>query len=272
MVTSLVHISMPSTSPGERPAAPAVPLIVNRKTVDPRDPGEHPGDPAQASDGRGDRLAPGARAIHVLCSQFAPVETTDDLLLVRSDAYELTSDGKMRPSLTAQGSSSHRTRTLTNWAPDFEQQFPAGAPSLRRCRRFKAEGDVTFSGRRSRGRCAGGRRVTSRTARYSADETGTADRIPIMKALAVRGEATLLSRRESPLGDERHTELVNLWADAAPWCPDHHPRRVGVNAANVRLLCSAGCSLSVTADVRAKDSLADVPDNRPLSDGSVGRP
>ena len=28
--------------------------------------------------------------------------------------------------------------------PDFEQRFPAGAPSLRRCRRFKVEGDVTF--------------------------------------------------------------------------------------------------------------------------------
>jgi hypothetical protein len=37
------------------------------------------------------------------------------------------------------------------------------------------------------------------------------------------------------------------------------------------LLRSAGCSLSVTAYVRAKDSLADVPDNRPLSNGSVGR-
>jgi UTP--glucose-1-phosphate uridylyltransferase len=28
--------------------------------------------------------------------------------------------------------------------PDFEQRFPAGAPSLRRCRRFDVEGDVTF--------------------------------------------------------------------------------------------------------------------------------
>jgi hypothetical protein len=36
-------------------------------------------------------------------------------------------------------------------------------------------------------------------------------------------------------------------------------------APNVRLLRAAGCSLSVTADVRAKGSSADVPDNRPLS-------
>jgi hypothetical protein len=37
-------------------------------------------------------------------------------------------------------------------------------------------------------------------------------------------------------------------------------------APNVRLLRAAGCSLSVTAEVRAKGSPADVPDNRPLSD------
>ena len=52
-------------------------------------------------------------------------------------------------------------------------------------------------------------------------------------------------------------------------------RRLGSrtkSAPNVRLLRSAGCSLSVTADVRAKGSSADVPDNRPLSDGRVGRP
>ena len=28
--------------------------------------------------------------------------------------------------------------------PDFERRFPAGAPSLRRCRRLVVEGDVTF--------------------------------------------------------------------------------------------------------------------------------
>ena len=41
--------------------------------------------------------------------------------------------------------------------------------------------------------------------------------------------------------------------------------RIKRYAPNVRLLRSAGCSLSVTADVRAKGSPTDVPDNRPLS-------
>jgi hypothetical protein len=48
--------------------------------------------------------------------------------------------------------------------------------------------------------------------------------------------------------------IVADLAEAATW-----------QGPNVRLLRSAGCSLSVTADVRAKGSPADVPDNRPLS-------
>jgi UTP--glucose-1-phosphate uridylyltransferase len=28
--------------------------------------------------------------------------------------------------------------------PDFEQRFPAGVPSLRRCQRLQIDGDVTF--------------------------------------------------------------------------------------------------------------------------------
>ena len=39
------------------PAAPALPLIVNRETVQPARPGQHPGDPAGVGDGRGDRLS-----------------------------------------------------------------------------------------------------------------------------------------------------------------------------------------------------------------------
>ena len=57
------------------------------------------------------------------------------------------------------------------------------------------------------------------------------------------------------------------------WDKPTAPARAPIRryAPNVRLLRSARCLLSVTADVRAKDSLADVPDNRPLSDAFAGR-
>ncbi|GEM_PF-6513870 len=87
---------------------------------------------------------PGARALQVPRSRFAPVKTTDDLLVVRSDAYELTSDGRMRPSFDGPAPVVTLDKDFYKLLPDFEQRFPAGAPSLRRCRRFQVDGDVTF--------------------------------------------------------------------------------------------------------------------------------
>ena len=126
------------------PAAPDLPLIVNRKTVDPRDPESTPVIQLESAMGAAIGSIPGARAVHVPRSRFAPVKTTDDLLLVRSDAYELTSDGQMRPRFSGQEPVVTLDENYYRLLPDFEQRFPAGAPSLRRCHRFDVEGDVTF--------------------------------------------------------------------------------------------------------------------------------
>jgi UTP--glucose-1-phosphate uridylyltransferase len=126
------------------PAAPDLPLIVNRKTVDPRDPESTSVIQLESAMGAAIGSIPGARAIYVPRSRFAPVKTTDDLLLVRSDAYELTSDGRMRPGFDGQEPVVMLDEIYYKLLPDFERRFPAGAPSLRRCRRFEVQGDVTF--------------------------------------------------------------------------------------------------------------------------------
>jgi UTP--glucose-1-phosphate uridylyltransferase len=72
------------------------------------------------------------------------VKTTDDLLVVRSDAYELTSDGRMRPGSDGPGPVATLDKDFYKLLPDFEQRFPAGPSSLRRCRGFEVDGDVTF--------------------------------------------------------------------------------------------------------------------------------
>jgi len=126
------------------PAAPALPLIVNRKTVDPRDPASTPVIQLESAMGAAIASIPGARAVHVPRSRFAPVKTTDDLLVVRSDAYELTSDGQLKPTFNGPGPVVTLDKACYRLLPDFELRFPAGAPSLRRCRRFEVEGDVTF--------------------------------------------------------------------------------------------------------------------------------
>ena len=100
------------------------------------------------------------------------MKTTSDLLVLRSDAYELTSDGRMKPSFDGPGPVVTLDKDLYKLLPGFEQRFPAGPPSLRRCRRFQVDGDVTFGA----GVVAVGdvrvrpARVTSGTARYSAGE------------------------------------------------------------------------------------------------------
>jgi UTP--glucose-1-phosphate uridylyltransferase len=126
------------------PAAPVLPLIANRKTVDPCDPASTPVIQLESAMGAAIGSIPGARAIHVPRARFAPVKSTDDLLVVRSDAYELTGDGQMRRSFDGPGPVVTLDKDFYQLLPDFQQRFPAGAPSLRRCRRFEVKGDVTF--------------------------------------------------------------------------------------------------------------------------------
>jgi UTP--glucose-1-phosphate uridylyltransferase len=125
-------------------AAPELPLIVNRKTVDPRDKSSTKVIQLETAMGAAVGSIPGARAVQVPRSRFAPVKTTNDLLVVRSDAYELTSDGRVSPTFDAPGPVVTLDDDLFKLVPDFEQRFPEGAPSLRRCRRLDVEGDVTF--------------------------------------------------------------------------------------------------------------------------------
>jgi UTP--glucose-1-phosphate uridylyltransferase len=126
------------------PAAPDLPLIVNRKTVDPRDPGSTPVIQLESAMGAAISAIPGARAVAVPRTRFAPVKTTDDLLVVRSDAYELTSDGQMRPAFDGPEPVVSLDDEYYKFLADFNKRFPAGVPSLRRSRRLDVSGDVTF--------------------------------------------------------------------------------------------------------------------------------
>jgi UTP--glucose-1-phosphate uridylyltransferase len=84
----------------------------------------------------------GARAVQVPRTRFAPVKTTDDLLVLRSDVYGLTPDARIErtggePFVALDPD---RFRTLDA----FAARFPHGPPSLVHCERFVVHGDVTF--------------------------------------------------------------------------------------------------------------------------------
>ena len=87
----------------------------------------------------------GARALRVPRTRFAPVKTTDDLLALRSDAYELTDDARV---VLAHGRTDAPFVALDSdhykLLRDFDERFPEGPPSLVECERFEVEGDVRF--------------------------------------------------------------------------------------------------------------------------------
>ena len=70
----------------ERHGVLGLPMIVNRKTVDPRTLLAR-GDPDRDAMGAAIGAFDGARAVRVPRTRFAPVKTTNDLLVLRSDAY-----------------------------------------------------------------------------------------------------------------------------------------------------------------------------------------
>jgi UTP--glucose-1-phosphate uridylyltransferase len=115
-----------------------LPLIVNRKEA---------GAVLQLETGVGSAigLIDGARALHVPRTRFAPVKSTDDLLLVRSDAYELSEDASLLP---AEGAATHTVVALDpayyGTLHDLERRFPSGPPAMRRCTRLTVQGDVVF--------------------------------------------------------------------------------------------------------------------------------
>jgi UTP--glucose-1-phosphate uridylyltransferase len=122
-----------------------LPMIVNRKTVDPSDKGSPEVVQLETAMGAAIDVFDGARALRVPRTRFAPVKTTNDLLALRSDAYLLTEDARVVP---AEGRDGPPLIELDDehfkLLRDFESRFPAGAPSLVACRRLRVSGDVRF--------------------------------------------------------------------------------------------------------------------------------
>jgi UTP--glucose-1-phosphate uridylyltransferase len=122
-----------------------LPMIVNRKTVDPGDSGSPAVLQLETAMGAAIDVFEGASAIRVGRERFAPVKTTTDLLALRSDAYELHDDGRiaLTPPRTHAPLVELDSRHY-KLVHDFDERFPAGAPSLLACERLSVRGDVGF--------------------------------------------------------------------------------------------------------------------------------
>ena len=122
-----------------------LPVIVNRKTVDPRDPASTPVLQLESAMGAAIGSFEGASLLEVPRSRFVPVKTTDDLLLLRSDAYRLGDDfcvEATRPG--AQPPYVALDQRYFGMIDGFEARMPSGPPSLREAEQLVVNGDVSF--------------------------------------------------------------------------------------------------------------------------------
>lgn len=126
----------------ERNGVLGLPLIKNVKTVDPADSSSPEVIQIETAMGTAVEVFPGATAIAVGRDRFLPVKTTNELLLLRSDVYDLGEDGRLTQAapIPAVDLDSRYYKKID----DFERRFPDGAPSLREATSITIKGDWTF--------------------------------------------------------------------------------------------------------------------------------
>ena len=127
----------------ERGGILGLPLIRNVKHLDPADPSTPEVVQIETAMGAAIEVFEGARTIEVGRDRFVPVKTTNDLLLLRSDVYELGTDfqldqaSEQLPFIDLDGD-------YYRLVGDVDKRFSQGAPSLREATSLRIDGDFTF--------------------------------------------------------------------------------------------------------------------------------
>ncbi len=121
-----------------------LPIIRNVKTVDPADPGSPEVIQIETAMGAAIGVFDGAVAIEVDRTRFVPVKSTSDLLVIRSDAYQLTDLGEVTLVPTRTAAPLVDLDKAYRLLPDFDARFPYGSPSLVAAERLTVRGDWTF--------------------------------------------------------------------------------------------------------------------------------
>jgi len=121
-----------------------LPIIVNRKTVDPADPSSPKVIQLETAMGTAIETFEGSQAVIVDRTRFKPVKTTNDLLVLRSDVYELDEAGDLTTTHEGDEPYVDLDPEYFKILADFDTRFPAGPPSLVRADRLEVRGDVAF--------------------------------------------------------------------------------------------------------------------------------
>lgn len=127
----------------ERDGVLGLPIIVNRKTVDPSDHTSPEVVQLESAMGAAIEVFEGSEAILVPRTRFRPVKTTNDLLVVRSDYFVLDDSSH----LVAAGEGPEPFVDLDSayrLVDGFEERFPHGVPSMVQCTSLRVIGEPVF--------------------------------------------------------------------------------------------------------------------------------
>merc|ERR1719160_1099599 len=122
-----------------------LPVMLNDKTVDPRDKKSTKVVQLETAMGAAISCFDGATALLIPRSRFAPVKKCDDLISLRSDAYILTED--FRVELAPERKGVPPTVKLDDrykFVDAMDTLIPNGVPSLIGCNSMKIEGKIVF--------------------------------------------------------------------------------------------------------------------------------
>lgn len=123
-----------------------LPVIQNRKTVDPRNKKSTPVLQLETAMGAAIACFPDSAALVVPRTRFAPVKTTADLLTLRSDAYEISEAGEVALAPARKGIPP-KVDLDDNYklVDQLESAIQSGAPSLIECQSLRVNGLFQFS-------------------------------------------------------------------------------------------------------------------------------
>lgn len=138
-----VDIEVLATALEQRDGVLGLPIIVNRKTVDPSRKDTPKVIQVESAMGAAIEVFEGSRALQVPRSRFRPVKTTNELLLLRSDLFSLDDESRVvarsdRPDPRVDLDDHYKL------IDDFDARFPSGAPSLVDCTSLTVHADATF--------------------------------------------------------------------------------------------------------------------------------
>lgn len=123
-----------------------LPIILNPKTLDPRDKSSPEVYQIETAMGSAISLFKDAAAVKVPIERFSPVKKTPDLLALRSDCYAFGADGRLTPNSRRRKERVQIQLDADFYGKidDFEKRFVKGVPSLIDCESLAVEGDVYF--------------------------------------------------------------------------------------------------------------------------------